>query len=74
MASIYAYFRIRISTVARIEKLASGEFAILGIEREGQWIPRSGQNDVVREGDAIVFCGNLNEMDKSFRSKTNASV
>jgi hypothetical protein len=56
-----------------VEKLAEDKFVILGMERDGQWVPSPEQSELVRNGDTIVFYGSLNEMDRSFRRKKGDS-
>jgi hypothetical protein len=49
------------------DKLAAGGFVILGIERQGQWIPNPKTEESIAEGDTLVLYGSLSEMEKVFQ-------
>jgi hypothetical protein len=58
-------------TIAHLNnELKSG--AILGLERDGEWIPNPHHNEPLEEGDFLTIYGQLNEVDAFFKSKESS--
>jgi hypothetical protein len=51
------------------DKLAAGGFVILGIERQGQWIPNPGAKESFIERDSLIVYGVLSKMEKVFQNR-----
>jgi hypothetical protein len=49
------------------DKLTAGGFIVLGLERQGQWIPNPLKEDSVDTGDSLILYGSLSEMEKIFQ-------
>jgi TrkA-C domain len=79
LAAGWGFLRVLVSKGSRLvsQRLSQleqqGNFEVLGIERDGRWIPLSKREQSVEVGDSLIVFGLLNEAREYFLEKTPAS-